>query len=76
MGAILVGVSGGFSILTSRVKSQLGLDHVFSNELVFHSNRLIGYGLLVNSNKTQILKTAFDDLLEREPKVAVVFQKQ
>jgi phosphoserine phosphatase SerB len=72
MGAILVGVSGGFSILTSRVKSQLGLDHVFSNELVFHSNRLIGYGQLVNSNKTQILKTAFDDLLEREPKVAVV----
>jgi phosphoserine phosphatase len=72
IGAILIGVSGGFSILTSRVKSQLELDHVFSNELVFHSNKLIGYGLLVNSNKTQILKTAFDDFLEHEPKVAVV----
>ncbi|MEM0121333.1 MAG: phosphoserine phosphatase SerB [Thermoprotei archaeon] len=72
MGAILVGVSGGFSILTSKVKSKLGLDHVFSNELVFHSNRLIGYGLLVNSNKTQILRTAFGELLEHEPKVAVV----
>lgn len=72
MGAILVGVSGGFTILTSRVRAELGLDHVFSNELVFHSNRLVGYGLLVNSNKTQILRTAFDDLLDREPKVAVV----
>ncbi len=72
MGAILVGVSGGFSILTSKVKSQLGLDHVFSNELVFHEDKLIGYGLLVNSNKTQILRTAFGDLLNQEFKVAVV----
>lgn len=72
MGAILVGVSGGFTILTSRVKAELGLDHVFSNELVFHDNRLIGYGLLVNTNKTQILRTAFGEILEREFKVAVV----
>lgn len=71
-GSVLVGVSGGFSVLTSRVKAELGLDHVFSNELVFHAEELIGYGLLVNSNKTLILQTAFGDMLKREIKVAVV----
>jgi phosphoserine phosphatase len=72
MKSILVGVSGGFSILTERVKAELGLDHVFSNELVFHCDELIGYGLLVNSNKTLILQTAFGDLLKRKAKIAVV----
>ncbi len=70
--ALLVGVSGGFSLLANRVKAELDLDHVFSNELVFHDGRLIGYGLLVSSNKAQILSTAFGDMLKDDKKVAVV----
>ncbi len=72
IGCVMVGVSGGFSLLTNRVKEELGLDHVFSNELVFHDRRLIGYGLLVNANKTQIMTTAFGSMLDTSKKVAVV----
>jgi len=72
MGCLTVGVSGGFSLLTNRVKSELGLDHVFSNELVFHDGRLVGYGLLVNANKAQILRTAFGDMFQGMRKMAVV----
>jgi len=69
---IMIGVSGGFSLLGNRVRAALGFDHVFSNELVFHDGRLIGYGLLVNANKRQILDTAFGDMLKGTKKVAVV----
>ena len=72
MDAIIVGVSGGFSLLGERVKEELGLDHVFSNQLVFHNGKLIGYGLLVNANKSLILRSAFGGLLESHKKVAVV----
>jgi phosphoserine phosphatase len=72
LGCIMVGISGGFSLLTNRVKSELGLDHVFSNELVFHDGRLVGYGLLVSANKGQILKTAFGDMFSGMRKMAVV----
>lgn len=72
MGCLMVGVSGGFSLLTNRVKSELGLDHVFSNELVFHDGKLVGYGLLVNVNKAQILRTAFGDMFGGMRKMAVV----
>ncbi len=72
MECVMVGVSGGFSLLTNRVKEELGLDHVFSNQLVFHDRRLIGYGLLVNANKTQIMTTAFGGMLDTSKKVAVV----
>jgi phosphoserine phosphatase len=54
------------------VKGALAFDHVFSNELVFHNGRLIGYGLLVNANKAQILNTAFGEMLKGRRKVAVV----
>ena len=72
MDCVMVGVSGGFSLLTNRVKEELGLDHVFSNQLVFHDKKLIGYGLLVNANKTQIITTAFGSMLDTRKKVAVV----
>jgi phosphoserine phosphatase len=72
LGYIMIGVSGGFSLLAERVKKELRLDHVFSNQLVFHDGRLIGYGLLVSSNKTKILETALGDILYESKKVAVV----
>ena len=69
---VTVGISGGFSLLARRVKDALGLDHVFSNDLVFHDGRLIGYGLLVNANKAQMLNTAFGNMFDGSKKVAVV----
>jgi phosphoserine phosphatase len=72
MGYILVGVSGGFSLLARRVKEELNLDHVFSNDLVFHAGRMMGYGLLVNANKGKILENAFGEMLQKNEMVAVV----
>lgn len=72
MGCLMVGISGGFTLLTNRVKNELGLDHVFSNELVFHDGKLVGYGLLVSGNKGRILRTAFGDLFKGMRKMAVV----
>ncbi len=54
------------------MKSALAFDHVFSNELVFHNGKLVGYGLLVNANKAQILSSAFGQMLSERKKVAVV----
>ena len=69
---IMVGVSGGFSLLAERVKRELGLDHVFSNLLVFHEGNLMGFALLVGANKRLILETAFGDMFEEDMVVAVV----
>lgn len=69
---IMVGVSGGFSLLAERVKRELGLDHVFSNQLVFHEGNLMGFALLVGANKRLILETAFGDMFEEDMVVAVV----
>lgn len=41
-GYALIGVTGGFAILADRVKRELGLNHVFSNELVFDEGLLSG----------------------------------
>lgn len=49
----LMAVSGGFSIMTDRLKEELGLDHVFSNELVFNNGKLDGVKIHVNSDKAK-----------------------
>jgi phosphoserine phosphatase len=72
MDCLMVGVSGGFSLLGKRVKEELGFDHVFSNELVFHEGMLMGYALLVSANKGIILDTAFGDMLRKDEVIAVV----
>ena len=49
----LMAVSGGFSIMTDRLKEELGLDYVFSNELVFKNGKLDGVKIHVNSDKAR-----------------------
>lgn len=47
----LMAVSGGFTIMTDRLKADLGLDHVISNELVFEDNQLAGVNIRVGADK-------------------------
>jgi len=47
----LVAVSGGFTIITDRLKEELGLDRIYSNELIFKDGRLQDVNLTVTSNK-------------------------
>jgi phosphoserine phosphatase len=47
----MIAVSGGFSIITDRLRGELGLDKVFCNELVFENGLLVGLKINVTSDK-------------------------
>jgi phosphoserine phosphatase len=47
----MIAVSGGFSIITDRLKGEMGLDKVFCNELVFENGLLVGLKINVTSDK-------------------------
>ena len=49
----LMAVSGGFTIITDRLKEELGLDYVFSNELKFINGKLDGVKIIVDSDKAK-----------------------
>ena len=47
----MIAVSGGFTIITDRLKKELGLDLIFSNVLIFKNGLLDDIELKVNSDK-------------------------
>jgi phosphoserine phosphatase len=47
----LIAVSGGFTIITDRLRDELGLDRIFSNELLFKNGKLDDVRLTVTSDK-------------------------
>jgi len=61
----LMAVSGGFSIITDRLKKELCLDFVYSNELVFKDGKLDGVIVNVDSDKA---KTAMIKIREWDEK--------
>ena len=73
LGFVLIGVTGGFSILANRVKRQLKLDYVFSNEMIFDDGKLTGIKLNVNSNKAIALEELIKKLgIGKKETIAVV----
>ena len=62
LGYKTMGVSGGPSMLANRVKEELGLDHVISNELKFNDGKLSGVEIRVTSNKANALKEYIERL--------------
>jgi phosphoserine phosphatase len=55
----LIAVSGGFTMITDRLKETLGLDRIFSNELIFYNGLLHDVVVSVTSNKA----AAINDVL-------------
>lgn len=49
----LMAISGGFSIMTDRLRDELNLDYVFSNELIFKNGKLDGVKINVSSDKAK-----------------------
>ena len=49
----ILAISGGFTIMTDRLKKELGLDYVFSNELIFNDGKLDGVKVHVDSDKSK-----------------------
>ncbi len=69
----LLAVSGGFTIITDRLKDELGLDYIASNELIFNDGKLRGVDINVNSDKVDAIAKVIRQWNEKkENTVAVV----
>jgi len=68
----LMAVSGGFSIMTDRLKDYLGLDYVFSNELLFKNGKLDGVKINVNSDKAKSAMIKINEWKEERKNIVVV----
>lgn len=65
-------VSGGFTIMTDRLRDVLGLDHVFSNELIFRDGLLDGVRVDVGADKSVPAMSKIAEWGERREDIAVV----
>jgi phosphoserine phosphatase len=68
----LLAVSGGFTIMTDRLKKELGLDHVFSNELLFKDGKLNDVVIHVDSDKAKSAIIKINEWKEKKENIVVV----
>ena len=69
----LIAVSGGFTIITDKLKEELCLDKIFSNELIFIDGRLDGVKINVTSDKAMVVKSIIQEWgIKKEDIVVVV----
>jgi len=68
----MVAVSGGFTIITDRLKSELGLDLIFSNELIFKNGILDNIDLKVTSDKSLVVRPLIKQLGIKKDEIVVV----
>ena len=68
----LMAVSGGFTIMTDRLREDLGLDYVFSNELIFKNDKLDGVVINVNSDKAKSAIIKINEWKEKKENIVVV----
>lgn len=68
----LLAVSGGFTIITDRLKDELGLDHIASNELIFKDRKLSGVDINVNSDKANAIAKVIRQWNEKKEDIVTV----
>ena len=68
----LMAISGGFTIMTDRLKEELGLDYVFSNELLFKDGKLDGVEINVDSDKAKSANIKIAEWRERRENIVCV----
>jgi len=68
----LMAVSGGFTIITDRLKKDLGLDFVYSNELVFKDGKLDDVIVNVDADKSKSAIIKIDEWNEKKENITVV----
>jgi phosphoserine phosphatase len=68
----LMAVSGGFTIMTDRLKDELDLDFVYSNELVFKNGKLDGVKIHVDSDKAKSALIKVKEWGEKKENIVVV----
>ena len=68
----LMAVSGGFTIITDRLKKELGLDFVYSNELVFKDGKLDDVIVNVDADKAKSAVIKINEWNEKKEDITVV----
>ena len=68
----IMAVSGGFTIITDRLKKDLGLDFVYSNELVFKDGNLDGVIVNVDADKAKAAMIKIREWDEKKENITVV----
>ena len=69
----MIAVSGGFTIITDRLKEELGIDRIFSNELVFKDGKLEDVIMNVTSDKAAAVRPTIRQWdIRKEDTVVVV----
>ena len=67
----LMAVSGGFSIMTDRLKKELDLDYIYSNELLFKNGKLDGVKINVDSDKAKSARIKIEEWGEKKENIVV-----
>ncbi|GIU71104.1 MAG: hypothetical protein KatS3mg003_0583 [Candidatus Nitrosocaldaceae archaeon] len=68
----LIAVSGGFTIMMDKLKEELGLDYIASNELIFNNGILTGVDIMVNSNKVNAIAKVIKEFGESKENIVSV----
>lgn len=67
----IMAVSGGFTIMTDRLKEELNLDYVYSNELLFKDGKLDGVTINVTSDKAKSARIKISEWKEKKENIVV-----
>ncbi len=68
----IMAVSGGFTIITDRLKKELGLHFVYSNEIIFNNGGLDGVIVNVDANKAKAAIIKIREWNEKKENITVV----
>ena len=68
----IMAISGGFTIITDRLKKELDLDFVYSNELVFNNGNLDGVIVNVDADKAKAAMIKIREWDEKKENITVV----
>jgi phosphoserine phosphatase len=68
----MIAISGGFTIITDRLKKELGLDLIFSNTLMFKNGILDGLDLKVTSDKSLLVRPLIKQWGIKKEEIVVV----
>jgi len=68
----MIAVSGGFTIITDRLKDELGLDLIFSNGLIFKNGLLDDLDIKVTSDKSAVVRPIIKQLSLKKEEIVVV----
>ena len=68
----LMAVSGGFTLMMDRLKEELGLDYVYSNELIFKDGKLDGVKINVDSDKSKSARVKIEEWGEQKENIVCV----